>query len=566
MSEKVSLTIARKRTLITTDNMQLLDTLRTMYSIKNSNKRFCKYSQEMISAITPTGLFHYGLTREIISALRKISPGIDIDISPELKAKAFPFSYCPKDIISPPNKTYIYRDYQEKVVRLALANGRGVFTVPTGGGKSLIAAGLIFNICHHNPSIKTILFLVPTIQLVKQMYADLIDYGMDVNRLQMFSAFSPGLTTAPIIIANRQYLEGHSSELPNIDMVIVDEVHSIARGNEVSSYVNSLETPIRFGMTGTLPENIEDVWNVKGIIGPVLFTEKIVTLQEQKILADIKIVPVKISIPDPPMEVVTILTPADKFNLLKKQYDRNKPMICYLDYRRYKISRKIFKAFMENLGSLEVNDESFITVPSVRKYRELDDKGKEKIVKKTIEVKLPFDKMMFLSKNDYHKEWDYTENFMPANAKIAELTVRLKGNTLLLFDHTEHGHRLFEAVQSSNKHYIDGNVPIDDREDIRKLMEESKGCILIGNCKAVGTGINIRKINNIIFSSGGKGLVKVIQAIGRGLRTHASKDRLNLIDISFDKKYSELHFMKRIRLYRKFYLFSQKNILNINLK
>ena len=566
MSEKLSLTIERKRVKISTDNIRLFDDLRDLYSIKNKNKRYCKFSQENISAITPTGLFHYGLTREIITAIRKLSPGIDIDISPELRQKAFPFSYCPADIISPPNKKYVYRDYQEKVVRLALAHGRGVFTVPTGGGKSLILIGLILNICYHHPSVKTILVLVPTIQLVKQMNSDLIDYGMDAGKLQMFSAFSPTLTTAPIIIANRQYLEGHASELPTIDMVVVDETHSIKRESEVSSYVNSLETPIRFGMTGTLPENVEDVWNVKGIIGPVLYTEKITTLQEQKILSDIKIVPIRINIPAPPLEVVKVMTPADKFNILKKQYDRNKPMICYIDYRKYKISRKLFKDFMAKIGNSVVTGDMHIDMSVVRKYKTADEKGKQKIVERTIDVQLTFDKMMFLSKNDYHKEWEYIENFMPANNSIAELTVRLKGNTLLLFDHTEHGHLLFEAIQSTNKHYIDGDVDIEDREDIRKLMEESTDLILVGNCKCVGTGLNIRKINNIIFSSGGKGLVKVIQAIGRGLRTHATKERLNLIDISFDKKYSEMHFMQRIRLYKKFYQMSLDKIHEINLK
>jgi superfamily II DNA or RNA helicase len=566
MSEKLLLSIERKRVKITTDNIQLFDDLRNLYSIKNKNKRYCKYSQENISAITPTGLFHYGLTREIITALRKLSPGIDIDISPELRAKAFPFSYCPTDIISPPNKKYVYRDYQEKVVRLALAYGRGVFTVPTGGGKSLILIGLILNIYHQHPSVKTILVLVPTIQLVKQMYSDLVDYGMDADKLQMFSAFSPTLTSAPIIIANRQYLEGHSSELPIIDMVIVDEVHSLKRGSEVSSYVNSLETSIRFGMTGTLPENIEDVWNVKGIIGPVLYTEKIVTLQEQKILSDIKIVPIRINIPAPPLEVVTVLSPTDKFNMLLKQYDRNKPMICYIDYRKYKISRKLFKDFMTTIVNRTVTGDMHIDVTVTRKYKTADENGKEKKIERTIVVPLIFDKMMFLSKNDYHKEWDFTENFALANAKITELTVRLKGNTLLLFDHTEHGHKLFEAVQSTNKHYIDGEVDIEDREDIRKLMEESENCIITANTRCFAVGINIRRINNIIFSSGGKGLVKVIQAIGRGLRTHATKDRLNLIDISFDKKYSEMHFMQRIRLYRKFYKMTIEKVHEINLR
>ena len=225
----------------------------------------------------------------------------------------------------------------------------------------------------------------------------------------------------------------------------------------------------------------------------------------------------------------------------------------------------MFGELLKELNGGSPSENSCLTVEVKRKVHVPCADGKNNITEKTFEVNLMFKDIQFMCKSDYHKEWEYTEMHEPANMRIAELTVRLKGNTLLLFDHTEHGNSLFGFIRSDNKHFIDGTVDIEDREDIRKIIENTGDAILVGNVKCVGTGINIKRINNIIFSSGGKGLVKVIQAIGRGLRMHELKDRLNLVDISFNKKYSQLHFMSRLRLYRKFYQMSLEKIHEINL-
>jgi superfamily II DNA or RNA helicase len=69
-------------------------------------------------------------------------------------------------------------------------------------------------------------------------------------------------------------------------------------------------------------------------------------------------------------------------------------------------------------------------------------------------------------------------------------------------------------------------------------------------------GINIKKLHNIIFASPSKSVIRVIQSIGRGLRTHHSKDELVLYDISDDlssskknKNYTYNHFVERLKIY-----------------
>jgi superfamily II DNA or RNA helicase len=69
------------------------------------------------------------------------------------------------------------------------------------------------------------------------------------------------------------------------------------------------------------------------------------------------------------------------------------------------------------------------------------------------------------------------------------------------------------------------------------------------------TGINIRNLHNIVFSSPSKSRVRTLQSIGRGLRRSETKDRAILFDIADDFTYKSKrnftinHFMERINIY-----------------
>lgn len=80
-------------------------------------------------------------------------------------------------------------------------------------------------------------------------------------------------------------------------------------------------------------------------------------------------------------------------------------------------------------------------------------------------------------------------------------------------------------------------------------MENNSNIICIAISKIFSTGINIKNIHNIIFATPGKAKVKLIQSIGRGLRLHASKTILNVLDFADDLHYSNRHLSKRISLY-----------------
>ena len=69
------------------------------------------------------------------------------------------------------------------------------------------------------------------------------------------------------------------------------------------------------------------------------------------------------------------------------------------------------------------------------------------------------------------------------------------------------------------------------------------------------TGINIRNLHNIIFSSPSKSRIRNLQSIGRGLRIGDNKTSATLYDISDDLTYKDkknftlTHFQERINIY-----------------
>jgi type I site-specific restriction endonuclease len=78
---------------------------------------------------------------------------------------------------------------------------------------------------------------------------------------------------------------------------------------------------------------------------------------------------------------------------------------------------------------------------------------------------------------------------------------------------------------------------------------------MVGSYGCVSTGVNIRRLHNIIFASPYKSRIKILQSLGRGLRTSEYKDKLDLYDMSDNFQYKSAknhtlkHFMERIKIY-----------------
>ena len=86
-------------------------------------------------------------------------------------------------------------------------------------------------------------------------------------------------------------------------------------------------------------------------------------------------------------------------------------------------------------------------------------------------------------------------------------------------------------------------MDVNDREEVKRLMELSNNIICIAISAIFSTGVNISNIHYIIFASGGKSFVRTVQSIGRGLRLNQNKNKLLIFDFADNLYYGrkQLH-------------------------
>lgn len=58
-----------------------------------------------------------------------------------------------------------------------------------------------------------------------------------------------------------------------------------------------------------------------------------------------------------------------------------------------------------------------------------------------------------------------------------------------------------------------------------------KDAILIASYGTYSTGVNVKRLHHVVFASPSKSRYRVLQSIGRGLRLHASKKIVYIMDI-----------------------------------
>ena len=161
----------------------------------------------------------------------------------------------------------------------------------------------------------------------------------------------------------------------------------------------------------------------------------------------------------------------------------------------------------------------------------------------------------------YQDEIDYLVSSKSRQNFIKNLALKLKGNTLVLFQLVEkHGKNLHEIIkEKAGKNrkvfYIFGGVEADEREAIRGIVEKEKNAIIVASYGTFSTGVNIKNLHNIIFASPSKSRIRNLQSIGRGLRLGDNKVNATLYDIADDLTYKSKenftlkHFQERINIY-----------------
>ena len=371
------------------------------------------------------------------------------------------------------------RDYQIDAVRRVAQNPRAVLLSPTASGKSLI----IYMLVRLYQESSKCLLIVPTTNLVEQMYSDFLDYASDDDSFtedmvhRIYGGKDRELSDQTrIVISTWQSIFRMPSEwFHQFNMVIGDEAHNF-KAKSLASIMNScIHAHIRVGTTGTLDGSEVHEMLLKALFGPIYVVTTTSSLIENQTLAQTKI-----------------------------------------DIIRLKYSEKIIKDF-KSKGTKYTEEISYITQLETR------------------------------------------NNF------IARLALSQTSNTLVLYNHVEtHGIPLYELIcdklqgENRNIYFISGKVKTENREHIRKQIENDTNSILVASLGTFSTGINIRNLHNIIFASPTKSQIRVLQSIGRGLRKHNDTSSTRVFDIVDDlsgwrktKNYAFTHGIERARIYTK---------------
>lgn len=160
---------------------------------------------------------------------------------------------------------------------------------------------------------------------------------------------------------------------------------------------------------------------------------------------------------------------------------------------------------------------------------------------------------------NYQKELEAILERPERNRFIKNLALSLKENTLILFRYEKHGRPLYEQLKKDakdrNVYFVFGDVEVEERERIRKIVETEENAIIVASTGTFKMGVNIKKLFNIIFTHPTKDIITILQSIGRTLRLFSGKKYATLFDIADDmsikswKNFIFTHFVERVKIY-----------------
>lgn len=177
------------------------------------------------------------------------------------------------------------REYQFKAFLKAVRKKRLLVLSPTASGKSLIIYMLIRYFLKISPwyhgdggwsgkksfGPTKILLIVPTINLVHQMFSDFQEYGwQDIeNFVHLIYEGQEKTSNKQIHISTWQSIYAEEKSFWNYDIIMVDEAHT-AKAKSIKTIMEaSTHTQFRYGFTGTLDDSLCHRLILEGLFGAV---------------------------------------------------------------------------------------------------------------------------------------------------------------------------------------------------------------------------------------------------------------------------------------------------------
>jgi len=168
-------------------------------------------------------------------------------------------------------------------------------------------------------------------------------------------------------------------------------------------------------------------------------------------------------------------------------------------------------------------------------------------------------------KNKFFPDWPAEKRFFQSEKERLQWMadyITLKsthGNVFCLTIGVAFGKRLAKLIPEAV--FLYGKDPVEERKEIYEMFKTHDNMIVIANAKIASTGLNIKRIFNLILVDIGKSFITTIQGIGRGLRKATDKDSVHITDICCDLYHSKRHMRDRINYYKEArYPFTKKTV------
>lgn len=293
----------RRKAILTTES---LAGVREYFSVEDKSQVFKRRFNvgwrppSRIYAITPQGRFEVRLHSEILRYIKSLHSSVEVEYTEQFKIA----SNIPRLDSSMVSQLNIpLRDYQKECIEIALNSGSGVIVLPTSAGKTLVMATLVNSIQNQVAGNFKTLILVPDITLVEQTYGDFIQYGIASQYITKWTGSNKPDLSSSIIVANSQILLSEKQDLSLLDQIqllIIDEVHKLKHTNKISKLTGKIPAKMRYGLTGTMPDDKLDRWNIIGQLGDVLYQKKSIDLRQQNYISNVKVIVLRIEYLNPP--------------------------------------------------------------------------------------------------------------------------------------------------------------------------------------------------------------------------------------------------------------------------
>lgn len=175
-------------------------------------------------------------------------------------------------------------------------------------------------------------------------------------------------------------------------------------------------------------------------------------------------------------------------------------------------------------------------------------------------------------KDSYFADYTNEKKYLQTNKERLQLICDMiedkrneqKGNVFCLVDGVNFGKKLAKLIPDAV--FVYGKDKKKARRQVYQLFKENDNLVVIATVHIASTGLDIKRIFNLVFIDVGKSFIRVIQTIGRGLRKAPDKDHVNVMDITSDLKYGKKHTTERIKFYNEASYPNKKVLVSYNKK